>query len=52
MTYHNGNELNDREIKFKGTWYGIINTTTRVKPDEIITIPLEEYKKSLSNNNQ
>lgn len=52
MTYRNGNELNDREIKFKGTWYGIINTTTRVKPDEIITIPLEEYKKSLSNNNQ
>lgn len=47
----NGNESNDREVKFKGSWYGIINTTSKAKPDEIVTIPLEEYMKSLSNNN-
>ena len=23
MTYRNGNEANDREVKFKGSWYGI-----------------------------
>lgn len=51
MTYRNGNESNDREVKFKGSWYGIINTTSKAKPDEIVTIPLEEYMKSLSNNN-
>ncbi|MFS2818673.1 hypothetical protein AAH040_21720, partial [Phocaeicola dorei] len=51
MTYRNGNEANDREVKFKGSWYGIINTTSKAKPDEIVTIPLEEYMKSLSNNN-
>lgn len=39
------------EVKFKGSWYGIINTTSKAKPDEIVTIPLEEYMKSLSNNN-
>ena len=38
-------------IKVKGSWYGIINTTSKAKPDEIVTIPLEEYMKSLSNNN-
>lgn len=52
MTYRNGNELNDREIKFKGIWYGVINTTTKAKPDKIIITPLEEYRKSLSNNNR
>lgn len=46
MTYRNGNEANDREVKFKGSWYGIINTTSKAKPDEIVTIPLEEYMKT------
>ena len=36
MTYRNGNEANDREVKFKGSWYGIINTTSKAKPDEIV----------------
>ena len=40
-----------KQRKKKRRWYGIINTTSKAKPDEIVTIPLEEYMKSLSNNN-
>lgn len=48
MTYRSKDEPNDREVKFKGTWYGVINTTSKAKPDEIVRVPLEEYMKSLS----
>ncbi|MFR8936876.1 MAG: hypothetical protein ACLVHR_14445 [Agathobacter rectalis] len=45
MTYHNGNEEKEREVKFKGIWSGIVHTTVKAKPDDIEIIPLEEYKK-------
>lgn len=45
MTYHNGNEEQEREVKFKGIWSGIVHTTVKAKPDDIEIIPLEEYKK-------
>ena len=27
------------KLNLKGSWYGIINTTSKAKPDEIVTIP-------------
>lgn len=48
MTYRQLGEVNDREVKFKGIWTGIIHTTSKAKPDEIIRIPLEEYLIELS----
>lgn len=42
MTYRKSGELNDREVKFKGTWTGTINTTSRAKPDNIVAKPLDE----------
>lgn len=43
MTYRKSGELNDREVKFKGTWTGTIHTTSKDKPDNIVKIPFEEY---------
>lgn len=49
MTYRKSGELNDREVKFKGTWTGIIHTTSKAKPDNIVKTPLEEYMLKQSN---
>lgn len=38
------NEDNEREVKLKGTWHGVIYTTSRAKPDAIVVTPWEEYK--------
>lgn len=45
MTYRNGKEDKDREVKFKGVWNGIVHTTVKAKPDDIVIIPLEEYNR-------
>lgn len=48
MTYRKAGETTDREVKFKGIWNGIINTTAKAKPDNIVIFPLEEYMRKLS----
>lgn len=43
------NEDNEREVKLKGIWHGVIYTTSRSKPDVIVITPWEEYNLRLLN---
>lgn len=47
MVYKKPGEANEREVKFKGTWSGIIHTTSKDRPDAVQIIPIEEYRRSL-----
>lgn len=48
MVYQKTGETNEREVKFKGTWNGIIHTTSKAKADKIVITPMEEeYRRKL-----
>lgn len=47
LVFKKPGEVNEREVKFKGTWNGIIHTTSKAKADKIVVIPIEEYRRSL-----
>ncbi len=42
LVYKKTGETKDREVKFKGTWNGIIHTTSKAKADKIMIFPMEE----------
>lgn len=42
MVYKKAGEANEREVKFKGTWNGIIHTTIKAQADKIQKFPIEE----------
>lgn len=42
MVHKKSGETNEREVKFKGTWNGIIHTTSKAKADKIVIKPMEE----------
>lgn len=48
MTCEKSGESSPREVKFRGTWSGIVHTTSKAKPDDIELTPFEEYKRKLS----
>ena len=39
MVYKKPGEVNEREVKFKGTWNGIIHTTSKAKADKNCSNP-------------
>lgn len=47
MVYKKSGEANEREVKFKGTWSGVIHTQSKAKPDEIVVKPIDEYSRRL-----
>ena len=50
MVYKKPGEVNEREVKFKGTWNGIIHTTSKAKADKIVVTPNDEYRRKLLEN--
>lgn len=50
MVYKKQGEVNEREVKFKGTWNGIIHTTSKAKADKIVVTPNDEYRRKLLEN--